>query len=109
MSTFDTYAGPEIIDAGWVRVGERVAYDPEGGHGGRPMIWHWCTKEGWWARAQREGWTPDPESMRPAWLPAGCEGHDLISVSPLHLEPSVYWPDCCGLHGWIRDDVWMSA
>lgn len=43
------------------------------------------------------------------WQPTGVAAHDLISVDPLHIEASVYWPACCGMHGWIRDGKWIDA
>ena len=43
------------------------------------------------------------------WSPTGVGKHDLISSDPLHIEASVYWPACCGLHGWIRDGRWIDA
>lgn len=46
-------------------------------------------------RHTAEGWVPGP-----TW--------DLHSVEPLHIEPSVECTDC-GMHGWIRDDVWVQA
>jgi len=53
------------------------------------------------------------ESIAPGstfgWRPAGVGAHDLISVEPLHIEASVYWPECCGMHGWIRDGQWVDA
>ncbi len=36
-----------------------------------------------------------------------CSNHQLVSLEPLHLEPSLIMP--CGAHGWIRDGKWQSA
>lgn len=102
---------PDLLpESDMVRVGPGVAYQTgvEGyGHG--LLVWHWCTKSGWRARAAREGWTVDEEAARPAWLPTAVGAHDLISLHPLHLEPSVFWPECCGRHGFIRGGVWTDA
>lgn len=43
------------------------------------------------------------------WSMTGAGAHDLIAVDPLHIEASVYWPECCGIHGFIRDGRWVSA
>lgn len=55
----------------------------------KPWFWHWCT-----------------EINR--WRGAGTGGHELVSCEPLHLEPSLLW-DCCGLHGWCRNQTWTPA
>lgn len=64
------------------------------------LVWHDCdqsigTSEGY---ADRAGWVP--------W---GCGLHTLIEVDPLHIEASVFYPECCGLHGWIRDGRWHGV
>jgi hypothetical protein len=64
------------------------------------LVWHDCdqsigTSEGY---ADRAGWVP--------W---GCGLHTLINVSPLHIVASVYYPDCCGLHGFITNGEWTDA
>jgi hypothetical protein len=70
------------------------------------LVWHDCDKHLWYN---------DPEknhSLIPdyiGWHPANVGAHTLVNMDPLHLEPSVYWPDCCGLHGFVRDGRWISA
>lgn len=70
------------------------------------IVWHDCDKHLWY---------DDPEKNHDlipdyvGWHPAGVGKHDLISVDPLHIEASVYWPNCCGMHGFIRDGRWVSA
>jgi hypothetical protein len=56
----------------------------------KPWFWHWCT-------------------ARNMWDGAGTGGHDLIKREPLHLEPSLHWPGCCGLHGWVRQGTWCPC
>jgi hypothetical protein len=56
------------------------------------LVWHWCVN--------------NPEG--PRWMAAGVAHHTLVSLDPLHLEPSVLW-GCCGKHGYIRDGRWTSA
>lgn len=56
------------------------------------LIWHWCE-------------VPDPG---PRWMAAGVAHHTLISLEPLHLEPSLLWA-CCGKHGYIRNGRWEPA
>lgn len=65
------------------------------------LIWHWCTESRWVAEGR-----PHAE---PHWVLAGAETHTLVSRDPLHLEPSLYWPDCCGKHGFIREGRWVEV
>lgn len=69
-----------------------------------PLVWHWCS---------RVVWQADPTRVRvlcePQWSPAGVGAHTLVTEEPLHLEPSLLWSDCCGMHGFIRDGRWVSA
>lgn len=68
-------------------------------------IWHFCNMSVNQVSADRvnrlEGFF--------GWKPGGVGLHTLVSISPLHLEASLYWPDCCGMHGWIRDGKWVSV
>lgn len=70
------------------------------------LIWHNCDKS---------IWRTDPKKIQEliddyvGWHPAGVGLHTLVSVDPLHLEPSLLWPDCCGMHGFIRDGAWIPA
>ncbi len=108
MALVDLSIGPDVIPPDWTRVGPLVAYrfDPSSGtgHGGL-LVYHWCEHRLW---AGRAGYDADPAFYR-FWAPAGVGAHELVSVDPLHLEPSVYWPDCCGLHGFIRAGRWVDA
>lgn len=86
------------VDA--IRLGDDrvwVSWDSEFNRDDEPLLWHWCT---------RRGWGPDAS---PGWAAAGGSGHDLIQCDPLTLSPSVYWPDCCGMHGFITDGQWRDA
>lgn len=93
-------------------LGEDVAYQwrcdhsSPGEHTIRCLwVWHWCDHHLW---VGREGYDANPgEYVR--WMPTGVGAHDLISVDPLHIEASVYWPDCCGMHGFIRGGQWASV
>ncbi len=53
------------------------------------LVWHWCP----------------PLRL---WRAARVSAHELVSVQPLHLEPSLLW-NCCGKHGWIRGGGWVDA
>lgn len=92
-------------------VGERVAYTWTCGDSSHDhtinclWVWHDCTMELDPERADRA--RRSDESI--GWGPAGVGLHDLISADPLHIEASIYWPACCGLHGWIRDGKWVDA
>jgi hypothetical protein len=102
---------PETLPPGATRVGDRAAYqwvgcdrpgDPGHVHSiGCLWVWHYCTQ------------VLGPESVEPGalfgWRPAGVNAHTLAHAAPLTIEPSLYWPDCCGLHGWIRDGAWIQA
>ena len=99
---------PDVLPEGSTRLGPMVAYEfaPETGwaHGGL-IVWHWCDHHLW---AGRSDFDARPEHYR-RWVPAGVGAHTLVSAVPLHLEPSVYWPDCCGAHGFIRSGAWLDA
>lgn len=107
MSTLPRDAGPEVLpELDMIRLGPLVAYQTGiVGYGHELLVWHWCDHHLWTGRS---GFDADPDSYR-MWTPAAVGAHDLISLDPLHLEPSVYWPDCCGLHGFIRGGVWTDA
>lgn len=87
---------------------DKVAYsltvDPDGVEG--VLIWHDCDKSVWRADPQKDQ-TKLGDYL--GWHPANASAHTLVSIEPLHLEPSVYWPDCCGMHGFIRGGAWISA
>ena len=95
-------------------LGDKVAYswkcpehdDPNHQHVIECLwVWHDCTMELDPVRAENARRTD--ESI--GWGPTGVGTHDLISVDPLHIEASVYWPACCGMHDWIRDGRWIDA
>jgi len=65
------------------------------------LVWHDCAKvfgEGTETPGERFGWRA-----------AGVGMHTVTQVEPLTLVASLYWPDCCGLHGWITDGRWINA
>lgn len=70
------------------------------------LVWHDCDKN---------VWRGDPNKTQSVidnylgWHPTGVNLHTLVSVEPLHIEASVYWPTCCGMHGWIRGGSWTDA
>lgn len=64
--------------------------DPQDTTGGQHLVWHWCP-------------------ARERWLAAGMGDHRLVSRSPLELSPSLFLPDCCRLHGFIRAGRWVGA
>jgi hypothetical protein len=55
------------------------------------LIWHWC-----------------PLTAGGRWLAQGVLSHTLVSLDPLHLEPSLMWM-CCGKHGFIREGRWQPV
>lgn len=68
---------------------------------GDPHLWHWCTAEKWIAEGRQH--------TQAHWGLSGTRAHTLVSRDPLTLSPSVYWPDCCGLHGFITAGAWVGA
>lgn len=62
------------------------------------LLWHDCTQSVGKADADRPGWAP--------W---GAGLHTLVAVEPLHIEASVFYPACCGMHGFIRAGRWVPA
>lgn len=99
---------PEVLPPGTTRVGPLVAWERDR-EDGTVLVWHWCTKTQWRAAAEARGSRVVETEMQPQWLPSWPRAHDLISTEPLHLEPSVYWPGCCGLHGFVRNGAWVGV
>lgn len=101
------YGYPRELPRGAVQVGPKVCYT--WGDGVKELrnllVWHWCDHNLWHADP-----TKNPAYIPyDGWVPTGVQAHDFLSAEPLHLEPSVYWPACCGMHGFLRDDVWTDA
>lgn len=98
---------PQVLpEPDMVWLGPGVAYQTgvEGfGHG--LVVWHFCDHHLW---AGRSGYDAEPDHYR-RWTPGAVGAHTLVGLDPLHLEPSVYWPECCGLHGFIREGRWVSC
>lgn len=75
-----------------------------------PTIWHWCTGSVILKKPPPPASTGERiPDYYPRWALAAVGAHDLIARDPLHLEPSVHWPGCCGLHGWVREGAWVSC
>ena len=70
------------------------------------MVWHDCDKSVWLKDPEKNH---DIARQHIGWHPANVGAHDFVSADPLHIEPSIYWPSCCGLHGYIRDGKWVSV
>lgn len=92
-------------------LGEKVAYSWTCGKAdkvdhihriGCLTIWHNCDLN---LKPVPEHWT----HRYVGWQLAGVGLHDLISVDPLHIEASVFWPECCGMHGFIREGKWIDV
>ncbi|MGV8973627.1 MAG: hypothetical protein ACOH10_15010 [Rhodoglobus sp.] len=98
---------PDKLPKGTTRLSPLVAWGYSGLGDLRVLyVWHWCDHHLW---AGRDHYDAHREEYPDCWSPGGVGAHDLISTDPLHLEPSVYWPDCCGMHGWVRDGRWTDA
>lgn len=64
-------------------------------------VWHLCDGSAL-PNTPMEGWYP-------RWAPTGVQAHDLVQVEPLTVSPSILWPLCCGLHGYITDGHWLGV
>lgn len=64
-------------------------------------VWHDC--------AQILGSDSIMPGARFGWRPSGIEAHTLVSLEPLTISPSLYWPDCCSKHGFITDGVYFDV
>lgn len=91
-----------------VMVSDDVAYtwtcDEPPGHVhdiGCLWVWHDC--------AQVLGPTSVDPGARFGWRPSGVGAHTLVQTDPLTITASVYWPDCCGMHGFITNGQWIRA
>lgn len=74
-------------------VGEGVALSHVVGYPNGLLVWHLCTYEG-------------------GWVATGSRLHtvtDADDFSKVSFHPSLFWSDCCGLHGWIKEGRWSSV
>lgn len=63
----------------------------------RIYVWHWCTTVGQGAVDSR-------------WVQMGTSRHEVqYSTAGVSFSPSLYFNECCGLHGWIKHDAWVPA
>jgi hypothetical protein len=64
-------------------------------------VWHDCAK------------ILGPDSVAPGkrygWCPSGVSLHTLVQQEPLTVTASIYWPVCCGLHGFITNGKWEGV
>lgn len=95
--------GTDRVAYSWVSIPDRPDEPKTIDH---LMVWHDCDKRLWRADPRKDQRLVDQYL---GWHPSGVGHHDLISAEPLHIEASVYWPSCCGLHGWIRGGKWVDA
>lgn len=86
-------------------LGERVAYSWTCKHAAPEQhvieclwVWHDCDLSLDPARRSVDGYA--------GWKPTGVAAHTLIQAEPLTIVASVYWPECCGLHGFITAGRW---
>jgi len=70
-------------------------------------IWHNCDAN--LSSAERDFRDEGGRKIYVGWTPTGVAAHDLISELPLHIEASIYWPECCGMHGFIRDGKYLAV
>ena len=65
------------------------------------LIWHNCR------------YVLPQDSVAPGefygWRGSGAGLHTVITPDPLTVTASIYFPECCGLHGWITGGIWFNA
>lgn len=99
------FAGNPGIDLDWIEVGEQNWIT-------RPQIWGGEGTRGdrvlssWWAHR-----SPKIARNDLGRIVYGEGHHTLVSAEPLHIEPSLLClpENLCGLHGFVRDGVWVPA
>lgn len=64
-------------------------------------IWHDC--------GEILGQDSIAPGARFGWRPGGVRAHTLVRTDPLTITASVYWPDCCGMHGFITDGRYLAV
>lgn len=69
-------------------------------------VWHFCDHHLWPAGPEEIAEYYGASSY---WTPGSVALHQVVSAEPLHLEPSLYWPGCCGMHGFVREGRWLSV
>lgn len=65
----------------------------DGPTGEEIFVWHWHT----------------PTDDDPRWSGARLGLHTVISLDPLHVEPSLGCEHGCPSHGWVRGGTWTDA
>jgi hypothetical protein len=64
-------------------------------------VWHDCQ--------QILGVDSIAPGARFGWRPSGHAAHTLVQIDPLTITASVYWPDCCGIHGFITNGSYQAV
>lgn len=70
---------------------------------GHLWVWHLCDGS---LLPNRDRLIP---GYYPSWVVTGVQAHTLVQIEPLTIVASVYWPMCCGLHGFITQSRWQGA
>lgn len=70
------------------------------------IVWHHCEHPLWRGDPSRNQSLVD---IYDGWHATGVGAHTLVQVDPVTITASVYWPDCCGLHGFITNGAWIPA
>jgi hypothetical protein len=85
-------------------IGTKAEPDPEHRHS-IECLWVWHDCDGLYGPRTADEF----RGQRVGWGPAGVGAHTLVHRDPLTITASVYWPDCCGLHGFITDGRWLGV
>lgn len=91
---------PSLEMAGVTRLTDDIYYGWLLAEEPNPVFWHWCKA--------LEDVPAELKVHDGCWVAAGTSKHTLVSRDPLHLEPSLLW-QCCSLHGFVRNGVWIPA
>lgn len=77
--------------------------DGAGNEESHPILWHWCIPK------DEAGASHCRKGLPPHWCPWGTRAHTVVSKDPLTLSPSVYWPGCCGMHGFVTEGCYRGV
>jgi hypothetical protein len=92
-----------LIRYGWTTCSEHTECPRDIDH---LLVWHWCVNPvDMTAELVAEAF---PEGVL-GWMPSGVGAHTLVQEDPLTLTASLYWPECCGVHGFITEGKWVAA
>lgn len=79
---------------------------------GKVHLWHWCDR----SVIKQKDTDRLPEWYEFQWVLVGVSAHTQLAGPPitlapteLTLDPSVYWPQCCNKHGYLKQGNWEDC